>query len=208
MPFDLRSGAVKRTSPGSGKPATVHTAIVGDVAEMWSKLRWDADVFRELQIAHPAEPEPLGYAALNVCIAASSLRDWVKVAIKRTQGRREGPDGLSLDEEIWRAVPLQRMCEGIANTAKHAVHSEDRWSGEARLDWRENDEDAPDSFVLRYLEGEHRSADVYALAANMFHDLLDQWAQYLTTQCLISADQRTPAWEQRKWARIFPPIED
>ncbi len=197
-----------RPSSRSGRPATTHTAIIGDVAEMWSKLRWDTDVFRDLQMEHPKEPEPLGYAALNVCIAAASLRDWVKVEIRRRQGRGSRPGGVSLDEEIWRAVPRQRMCDAIAITTKHAVHSSDRWTGEARLEWRENDEDMPDSFVLRYLEGVKPLADVYALAANQFHELLEQWGAYLLAQGLITSDQHTPAWERRKWERIFPPIED
>jgi len=127
---------------------TSHTAIVGDVAGMWSKLRWDADLFRDLQLAWPDEQEPLAYAAINVCIAASSLRDWVKADLRRREPRADRPSPKDIVQEIWAAVPLQPMCEAIANSAKHSVLS-DRWDGTAVLAWEE-DEESPPGYVLRY----------------------------------------------------------
>jgi hypothetical protein len=37
---------------------------------MFSKLAWDADIFRDIQISYPDEPEPLAFAAINVCVSA------------------------------------------------------------------------------------------------------------------------------------------
>jgi len=44
---------MSRHSSPSGKPPTGHTAIIDDVAAMWSKLYWDAEVFRDIQVADP-----------------------------------------------------------------------------------------------------------------------------------------------------------
>lgn len=171
---------------------------------MWSKLCWDAYVFRNIQVAYPDEPEPLAYAAINVCIAANSLKDWVRNAIPRSErGAKE-----TLDQEIRNAVPLQAMCDAIANTSKHSSHSDGHWGGSVSLAWEDGDESAPEGYVLRYADADGAPRGIYGLAANQFHALLDGWWAFLLTRNLVKPDQRTPAWMQRELCRIFPPIED
>lgn len=68
---------------------TRHTAVIGDVSTMWQKLAWDIQVFDDIQRDAPQEREPLGFAAVNVCIAASSLRNWTETAFAQRR-RREG----------------------------------------------------------------------------------------------------------------------
>jgi hypothetical protein len=191
---------MSRPSPSSGKPPVAHTAIVGDVASMWSKLCWNADQFRDIQVSYPDEPEPLAYAAIDACIAAASLKDWMRRALPRAEL------GSAFNAAFAAAIPLQAMCEAIANTAKHSSHSDGQWGGSVSLDWEEGDESAPEGYVLRYRGPDGQPAGVYDLAANHFNQLLGDWWAFLLSRGLVTADQRTPAWMQRKLRRIFPPL--
>ncbi|MFZ3005384.1 MAG: hypothetical protein WA047_04360 [Phenylobacterium sp.] len=169
---------------------------------MWSKLAWDADVCRDVQISYPRERQPLAYAAINVCIAASSLRDWV---ISELTGRARAA-GLKIDEKAHHkamnaAVPEQAMCEAIANTAKHARHRDGGWpGGQVSLEWQEGDEDCPPGYMLHHLNG---SGCAGALAVNSFEALCGNWWNFLRALDLAGDRSRTPEWQQNKLRRIF-----
>lgn len=179
-----------------GRPPLQHTAVVGRVADMWSKLSWDIHMFREIQFTYPEEEQPLGFAAINVCIAASSLEDWAVVDLGR-ETSDEARRAL-----IYAAVPGQRIARAIANTAKHSRVRE--WSeGQATLVYSESDEDAPGGYALRYEEGDQTSG----LALNSFSDLREQWWRFLLSQGLVAEDDRIIAWEQNMLRRIFGRIE-
>jgi len=152
----------------------------------------------------PDEPEPLAYAAINVCIAANSLKDWVQKAVPRSDRATKE----ALDQEIRSAIPLQAMCDAIANTSKHSSHSDGYWGGSVSLAWEEGDEWAPEGYVLRHVDADGAPGGVYGLAANHFNALLDSWWTFLLTRSLVKPDQRTPAWMQRKLRRTFPSIDD
>jgi len=196
----LRGEPMSRHSSASGKPATDHTAIIGDVPAMWSKLRWDAEVFRDFQVTYADEAEPLAYAAINVCIAASGLKDWAKRAVPRKE--RD-----TFDEDLATAVPLQAMCEAIANTYKHSAHSDGRWGGSVSLEWEEADEWGPEGYVLRYIGPDGRGGLGGGIAANQFRELLSDWWTFLLSKKLVAPDQGTPAWLQRKILKNFPALE-
>ncbi|WP_158266327.1 hypothetical protein [Allosphingosinicella deserti] len=169
---------------------------------MWTKLTWDAEVFREIQIAYPDEPEPLAYAAINVCIAAQSLRNWVEnsLAIEARKRKEKFSADLFL-ADLYYHIPQQAMCEAIANTAKHARYNDERWpGGEVRLEWHEGNEDAPPGYMLRQAEA---GETVGELAANRFQELCDHWWAYLSLRNLSAGTSRLPAWQQRKLHRIF-----
>lgn len=188
--------------PRSDKPATLHTAIIGNAGEMWTKLAWDVDVCRDVQTSYPHERQPLAYAAINVCIAASSLRDWATSAAARqarSQGETFDKDGYHRTIQV--AVPQQAMCEAIANTAKHAHHKDEVWTGgQARLTWQEGDEDCPPGFLLHYgLQDDGGQS----LAINSFISLCENWWTFLEVQGLTDGVARTPEWQQNKLRRIF-----
>ena len=94
--------------------AKLHTVVIGSAVDMWSKLAWDVDVFEDIQRSFPNEKQPLAYAAINVCIAAISLRDWVQAAVKHRAGDEWNKDAFFQD--LRDAVPELVVCEAIANT--------------------------------------------------------------------------------------------
>jgi hypothetical protein len=188
--------------PPSIRSATLHTAIIGGAADMWSKLAWDADVCRDVQVSYPNERQPLAYAAINVCIAAQSLRDWVESELA---GQAKAA-GAQFDETAHRkamhaTVPEQAMCEAIANTAKHANYRDGRWpGGRVSLDWQEGDEDCPPGYMLHHIHGGSQRG---ALAVNSFEALCGNWWTFLTALGLAQGMSRTPEWQQNKLRRIF-----
>lgn len=186
-------------------PPTAHTAIILDPVDMWSKPAWDFDQFSDIQRDYPEERQPLAYAALNICIAATSLRNWVE-SIRARNMRRLGLDFSKADfaVELNAAIPEQGACEAIANTAKHARFNEANWpGGKVRLLWLEGDEDAPAGFVLYHCDRDGRNEE---MAFNRFSALVDNWWAYLSDNALAIGAERTPQWQQNKLKRIFPPI--
>ncbi|GEM_PF-3140350 len=190
----------RRTTPPITQ-ATRHTAIIGDPVGLWSKLAWDVDVFRDIQVGYPTEVEPLSYAAINVCIAAGSLRNWVE----NVEARAARARGTAFDREgflsaMHRAVPEQAACEAIANTAKHARVADGEWpGGEVRLEWREGDEDVPPGYVLLHSD----ESGCVGVAVGRFDALCGNWWSHLVASGLAAGQRRIPDWQQRKLHRIF-----
>ena len=182
--------------------ATRHTAVIRDPASMWSKLAWDVEVFRDIQVSYPDEPESLAYAAVNVCIAAWSLRNWVE----SVRGRNQRRLGIDFDrraffDEIAQAIPEQAACDAIANTAKHARLNDGEWAGgRVSLDWQEGDEDCPPGYVLHHFNEDGRYE---GLAVNRFVSLCDHWWTWLEANAMAIGMRRIPDWQQRKLRRIF-----
>jgi hypothetical protein len=155
-----------------------HTVVIADPATMWAKLAWDIDTFSELQRDYPDMAEPLGYAAVNVCIAAWSLRQWVwSFHAKGERASGHPPCAEHFQSRLYEAVPEQRMCEAIANTAKHAAFEEAAWPGGAvRIDWLEATEDTPGTFILRQIHGDPNTD---TMALSRFSDLERNWLDFL-----------------------------
>ncbi len=169
---------------------------------MWAKLAWDVDVFRDIQVGYPHEQQPLAYAAINVCIAATSLRNWAETAA-RSKARASGLafDKKGFDIDLRAAVPAQAMCEAIANTAKHSRFADGEWpGGRVTLEWEEGDEDSPPGWILRY--GVEGTADP-GLSVNRFGSLPETWWAHLRDLQLVEGDLRLPEWQQNKLRRIF-----
>ncbi|WP_161989124.1 hypothetical protein [Sphingomonas glacialis] len=168
---------------------------------MFSKLAWDADVFREIQIDYPDEPEPLAFAAINVCISAWSLRNWTEsVFAKQQRAAGRDYDNKAFRDTILAAIPEQAACDSIANTAKHATLGEGAWpGGRVDLEWQEGDEDAPPGYVLL-----HRTRNCeLGFAVNRFASLCDHWWAFLRQLGMTVGHERLPDWQQRKLNRIF-----
>lgn len=182
--------------------ATRHTAIIGDAVGMWSKLAWDVDVFRDIQVCYPDEDQPLAYAAINVCIAAASLRDWVKAALE-AEAKKAG--------KIWRneafyrsvdaAIPELLSCVAIANTAKHANFRERGWiDGEVVMAYEEGDEDVPPGYVLYHMVAGRQSL---GFAVSRFDALCRNWWAFLVANGLDDGQAKMPRWRTNKLNRIF-----
>lgn len=198
---------MSRPPQKSPHPPTLHTAIIGDAGEMWSKLAWDADVYRDVQVGYPSEPQPLAYAALNVCISALSLRDWVETELARlTRAAGSKFDRKAHREAVRVSVPEQAMCEAIATTAKHAEHRDEKWpGGQVSLEWQDGDEDGPPGYMLRHRSGSGRDED---LAVNNFEALCSNWWTFLRSLGLAQDVERVPQWHQNKLRRIFGDPDD
>lgn len=200
----MKRNAKSRMSRGNNQPveqAARHTAIIREPVHMFSKLAWDADVFREIQIDYPDEPEPLAFAAINVCISAWSLRNWTEsVFAKQQRARGDEFDKMAFRATLLVAIPEQAACEAIANTAKHATLGEGAWpGGRVDLEWQEGDEDAPPGYVLL-----HRTDSCeLGFAVNRFVSLCDHWWAFLTQLGMTAGHERLPDWQQRKLHRIF-----
>jgi hypothetical protein len=182
--------------------AILHTAIIRGPIDKWSKLLWDADQFRDIQVSSPDERQPLAYAAINVCVTAWSLRNWVQ-SVRARDMRRAGVtfDHDSFLSELFATIPEQAACEAIANTAKHARHGEGQWpGGEVQLYWTEGDEDVPPGYVLHHV---NRDGDHEDLAVNRFMDLCDHWWTYLSDNAMAIGAERTPQWLHNKLTEIW-----
>lgn len=172
---------------------------------MWSKLAWDADCFRDIQISYPDEREPLAYAAINVCIAAASLQDWVREHLKRTAEDA----GISWEDNIFfkdviSSVPEQSACVAIANTSKHSEFRERRWrNGEVVLAYEEGDNDVPSGYVL-YHAIAHSHSEGFALSR--FDALCQNWWTFMTARGLTDGHSGTPEWRNKKLNLIFRPF--
>lgn len=162
----------------AGRIPSEHTVVIADATTMWAKLAWDIDNFSALQRDYPDMIEPLGFAAVNVCIAAWSLKNWVWTAYARQERQhRRTPAKDDFHLRLYAAVPEQRMCEAIANTAKHAALEEGEWhGGSVRIDWVEADEDSPGTYVLRQFQP---GVDGDTLALSRFGDLERNWLDFL-----------------------------
>jgi hypothetical protein len=178
------------------------TVVIDDPVSMWAKLAWDIDIFRDVQGSYPDEKQPLAYAAVNVCIAAWSLRNWVESAATI----RAKSAGLKFDREhfyheIATAIPGQSICEAIANTAKHANLGDDRWpGGKVEMAYQEGDEDCPPGFIIYYVNEERGDANI---ALNSLIELCENWWTYLCQHGFAEGVNQVPEWQQNKLNRIF-----
>lgn len=179
-----------------------HTAIINDPASMWSKLAWDADCFRNIQTSYPDEREPLAYAAINVCIAAASLQDWVHEFLKRKANEAGAPwDDNIFFRDVISAVPEQSACVAIANTSKHSEFRERRWlNGKVLLAYEKGDEDVPSGYVLYHVIA-HSHSEGFALTR--FDALCRNWWKFLAARGLTDGHSGTPEWMSNKLNRIF-----
>ena len=183
--------------------AKKHTAIIGSTLDMWSKLAWDVDVFHDIQRSYPREMQPLAYAAINVCIAAVSLRDWTKVALKQQAG--DEWDQGAFYCEIAAAIPELAACVDIANTSKHSEFERPRWpDGEVQLIWEDGDQDFPSGYALYHIT----SSEVHGvgMAFSRFTSLRDNWWKYLVGHGLVDEQANVPEWYTNKLIRIFGPL--
>lgn len=169
---------------------------------MWAKLAWDVEVFRDIQVGYPDERQPLAYAAINVCIAATSLRNWVETALMvKNRAMGVGFERADFYSDLKAAVPAQAMCEAIANTAKHSKFADSEWpGGRVSLEWEEGDEDSPPGWVLR---SHSEAADRPGLSVNQFVELPQAWWAHLRRLRLVEGDLKLPEWQQNKLHRIF-----
>jgi hypothetical protein len=168
---------------------------------MFAKLQWDIDQFDEIQREMPDIVEPLGFSAINVCISASSLRNWTVSAFIQRR-RSEGKPALERDvvDHIYKYVEQQKMCEDIANTAKHSGFAERQWlGGSVNINLDEATEDSQGGYVLRHL---HKSGKITSIALNAFAAMERCWWGEL--QNLGFAFPCTmPEWRRRKLAAAF-----
>jgi hypothetical protein len=166
--------------------AKKHTAIIGSTLDMWSKLAWDVDVFQDIQRSYPREKQPLAYAAINVCIAAVSLRDWAKAAVEERAGDAWNENAFY--EDLRDAVPELIACEAIANTSKHSDFREQRWlSGFVELTWDDGDEDFPSGYTLYHVTSSEMQS--VGIAFSRFTSLKDNWWKYLVGHGLGHVDK-------------------
>lgn len=155
------------------RPVT-HTAAIANVEGMFWKLAWDIDQFDDIQRGRPELIEPLAFAAINVCISATSLRDWV-AATYVSQMRENGQSAAKSEvvDHIYRHVRQQRMCEAIANTAKHSRFDESGWKGgSVRVTLLEPSEDDPGGYVLEHV---HEGGAYTSMALKAFESLERNW---------------------------------
>jgi hypothetical protein len=185
------------------KDATMHTAVIGTVVEMWEKLAWDIDIFEDIQRRYPDETQPLAYAAINVCIAAASLGDWV---LKTIEPQFSAESASRIRDQIAAQVPELNMCRAIANTAKHLEYKESRWAG-GRVDlvWEEGDEYGPPGYALYHV---HNDGQSMTLAFNSFQALKEAWWKTLVAEGLATGQMPSPKWMQNKLTRIFGPAPE
>lgn len=170
---------------------------------MWEKLTWDIQQFDQIQRSNPDIPEPLGFAAINVCISAASLRDWTLAAVMRRRRAEKMPvNKQAVLDHIYENVPQQKMCEAIANTAKHAALSTSRWpNGAVQLTYEDDSESDPPSYVLRHI---HSDGISESIALNAFGTLQRcWWSELKNLDFDIGTNPLGFEWRQRQLREIF-----
>lgn len=171
--------------------AVLHTAVIKDAYEMWSKLLWDVDVFQDLQRLNPDEKEPLGFAAINACISISVFVDWVANATVN------GNKKMFLNDH-----PDFLMFMAIANTSKHSLHVEKEAAPvEAKMVWFDGDEDCPPAWQLYYVN----SGESVTAYERFDRIKIIAW-KVLEKFDLTDSRSSGPEWYRRKMLRIFRPV--
>lgn len=161
--------------PKSALSPVLRTAIIASSVDMWKKMTWNLHSFQDLQRENPDEVdlEPLVYAAINLCISAQSLKEWVRGEVLRS--KRAGGENYSDQDfmgEVKSGVPLQEMCDAIANTVKHSRLNENEWvGGTLRVSYIEADEYTPDAHLLEH----STDGQSWYISANALADLRHQW---------------------------------
>lgn len=185
---------------GSQKSPTLHTLVIEDVRSAWEKMYWDVDVFGDVQRAYPEEHEPLAYTALNACNSASNLENWSMAAWKKLlRQKRLRFESKEFFDLLTDLIPIQGLCVDVAITAKHGNHREERWhGGQLALRYEEASEHSPSGFTVLNMRNNQLS-HLY----NDIHDLPRLWWKFLREIDLVSGEQPTPAWWQRKISRMF-----
>lgn len=187
-------------SPDIATPAQ-HTVVISDVPSMFWKLAWDIDQFDDIQRNGPDIVEPLAFAAINVCFSATSLGEWVAAAYV-TRIRSEGGTAKrdEIIKQIHQRIPQQKICDAIANTAKHSRFHEGKWSGgSARIDLDKPDEDSPGGHILRHV---HANGATTKVALNEFMSLEQNWWNELQNLG-FTFPYIGPEWRQHRIRRIF-----
>ncbi len=188
-----------RRQTNTGESPTVHTVLISTPLDMWLKLLWDFRVFRNIQASYPDDQQPLVYASINVCIASSSLEDYVML------DRPVGMQRESVRSKIRAAVPNSGVLRDIANTAKHASHREEYWTGgKVVLRWQDSSEDGPSTFVL---EHEHRGEQT-VVALTAFENCVSDWWKLLVELGLASGPKPVPEWYQRELRAMFSGVPE
>jgi hypothetical protein len=201
----MSSERPETTDPNYKNSATRHTGVIDGSIKMWEKLCWDIECFDDIQRSYPDDEEPLAYAAINVCIAASSLGDWVEAEWKvkeRAVGRRVRTD--FRDAVILPAVKAQGMCDDIANTSKHSRLAQRKWAGgQVTVVHEPGDEDGPPGWM--YYQADEQTA---GFGLDAFQSLKLDWWTLLVELGLTSGPMYLPRWHQKKISAIFGlPIE-
>ncbi|WP_259781612.1 hypothetical protein [Aestuariispira ectoiniformans] len=182
--------------------ARKHTAVISNPTEMWCKLAWDVDVFRDIQTRFPKENQPLAYAAINVCIAANCLRNWAIAFFKRKSEQAGEPwDKSGFIAMVNADIPELSACVDIANTAKHSNFKEAHWTGgQVCLEWEKAYEGNPPGYVLYHVNsGSHGKG----MALGQFDSLLINWRKFLTTHGFIDEKFNMPEWQTNKLVDVF-----
>ncbi|MBB3572028.1 hypothetical protein [Rhizobium sp. BK491] len=174
----------------------LHTVLIGDPLAMWEKLSWDVDQFDDVQRSYPTERQPLAYAALNACLAASSLADWVDKCY-RVGAIKKATTADAFRRQIYANIENQELCEAIANTCKHGAY---RAPGKVEMLWHDSDEDVPGGFRLYHSSPGTANT---VLSLELFRGLLADWWSFLVALGLAQGPRPTPEWEQNKLHRIF-----
>lgn len=170
---------------------------------MWEKLSWDIAQFDDIQRNSPDLPEPLGFAAINVCIAAASLRDWTVAAfVERRRREKRAVKEKEVIDHIHEHVPQQRMCEAIANTSKHSRLKPGQWpGGVVKLQWEDDSDSDPPQYVLRHI---HADGQFESIALNAFSAMQRSWwGELQNLGFSFSANLVAFEWQQRRLRAIF-----
>jgi hypothetical protein len=193
-----------------------HPELLTSLRTPWDKFRkadWNFSRYEDELFKRPCNFENVSFAALDLCVALTSLRDWTKKALTRDvrAGVRDLPNGLiKLDDwpsYIDRKIPWMSAIEAIANTTKHAEYRDIGWPrGIAMLatfvppnlsDEKDACEDglALFGFMHRYRDvawwdialrqhGDHEATPGY----EAFGDALEAWEQLLISCGFKSED--------------------
>lgn len=94
----------------------------------WNFSRYEGEIFRR-----PCNLESVNFAALDFCVAAVSLRDWVKIEVLRFA--RANP-AIDLPQEessfyslIKARIRWQHVIEAVANASKHGTYDDRQFEG-------------------------------------------------------------------------------
>lgn len=107
--------------------------FISSVSQKLEKVEWNFSRYEEQLFRRPCKLEDVNFAALDFCVAAVSLRDWVKTAVLQT-ARASPEEGLPATECEFYAfirenVRHQNIIEAIGNASKHGSYDDRNFEG-------------------------------------------------------------------------------
>jgi hypothetical protein len=119
-----------RESPYRNSPDLLTT--FNTVGEKFRKFEWNFDRYEDAILKRPCDPDQVMFTALDLCVAATALRDWAKLRfVREVREGRSPQEPLRTEEDalacIYKEIRWQGAMDSIARALKHGTYDDASW---------------------------------------------------------------------------------